>query len=95
MFAKPSEYIKKLTKVLAIPIDVGLVSDFLEIKASREIIIHNNGRINKLYVEKAGEKARGKIGDELTVDHAYFRHVIVKLKRLSGTIQRETEKVCK
>lgn len=95
MFAKPSEYIEKLTKVLAIPLDVGLVSDFLEIKASRDIIIHNNGRINKLYVEKAGEKARGTIGHELTVDHAYFRHVIVKLKRLSGTIQRETEKVYK
>ncbi|QYD70106.1 hypothetical protein KZJ38_07285 [Paraburkholderia edwinii] len=85
MFAKPSEYIDKLAKVLAKPLDVGLVSAFIEIKASRDIIIHNNGRINKLFVEKAGDKARGKIGDELKVEarnrsrHSYRRRSLAPL----------------
>lgn len=95
MFAKPSEYMEKLAKVLAIPLDEELVLEFIEIKASRDLIIHNNGRINKLYMDKVGSKARGKVGDELSVDHDYFRHVITKLKRLSGSIQRETENAYK
>lgn len=95
MFAKPSEYIEKLKKVLDIEIDDDLILDYIEIKASRDIIIHNNGKINELYVNKAGKKARGAVGNNLKVDYEYFRHVIAKLKRLSGIIQRETEKVYK
>lgn len=68
---------------------------FVEIKASRDIIIHNSGLINKLYVEKAGDKSRGDAGEELVIDDAYFRHVIVTLKALAGAIQSQTEAVYK
>jgi hypothetical protein len=50
------------------------------------------GRINKIYVEKAGKKARGDIGDELPVDEDYFGQVIMTAKLLSGAIQSATEK---
>ena len=29
------------------------MSDYIEIKASRDIIVHNLGEINKLYLDKA------------------------------------------
>lgn len=92
MFGKPSDYLDKTAKVLGIEIDQAIINDFIEIKASRDIIIHNSGRINKLYVEKAGDQKRGEPGDELVIDRAYFRHVIVTLKKLSGAIQSKTEK---
>lgn len=95
MFGKPADYLDKAAKVLAIEIDGGIISDFIEIKASRDIIIHNSGRINKHYVEKVGEQRRGEVGDELEIDRDYFKHVVVTLKMLSGSIQSKTEDVYK
>jgi len=91
MFGRPSEYLDKAAKVLAIELDSDIVNAFIEIKASRDIIIHNSGRINKLYVEKAGDQRRGEDSEELVIDRAYFRHVIVTLKKLSGQIQSKSE----
>jgi hypothetical protein len=91
MFGKPSEYLEKAGKVLTIELDNNVVKEFIEIKASRDIIIHNRGRINKLYTEKAGDQRRGEDGDELVIDRTYFRHVIVTLKQLSDDIQSKTE----
>jgi len=93
MFGKPAEYLDKAAKILSIEIDVDLIKDYIEIKASRDIIVHNLGEINRLYVDKAGEKARGAVGDELVINRAYFKHVLVTAKTLSGAIQREVEKV--
>lgn len=93
MFGKPSDYIDKIAKVLSIDFDPDVVKDFLEVKASRDIIIHNNGRINKLYVEKAGDRRRGESGNELVIDRAYFRHVVVTIKKLSGSVQSKSEDV--
>ena len=95
MFSKPSEYLDKAAKVLSIELEPETVRAFVEIKASRDIIIHNSGLINKLYVEKAGDKSRGDPGEELVIDDAYFRHVIVTLKALAGAIQSKTEAVYK
>jgi len=59
--------------------------------SSRDMIIHKSGRINKLYVEKAGDQgARGADGEDLTSDPVYFRQVIVTLKSRSGEIQSKT-----
>ncbi|MEM9965526.1 MAG: hypothetical protein AAGC58_09285 [Asticcacaulis sp.] len=91
MFGKPSEYLEKAAKVLTIDLDVDLIKAFIEIKASRDVIIHNRGRLNKLYIEKVGDRCRGKDGEELVVDRDYFRHVIVTLKKLSGEFQSKTE----
>lgn len=92
MFGKPSEYMDTAAKVLAITFDKGAVNDFIEIKASRDIIIHNMGKINRLYVEKSGQKRRGEDGDDLVIDHNYFRHVIVTLKTLSLSVKLECER---
>ena len=93
MFGKPAEYLDKTAKILSIEIDDDLIKDYIEIKASRDIIVHNLGEINRLYVDKAGEKARGAVGDELVINGAYFKKVLVTAKTLSGAIQREVEKV--
>ncbi|UYY57165.1 hypothetical protein [Sphingomonas sp. S2-65] len=95
MFGKPSEYLDKAAKVLSIELEPDTVRAFIEIKASRDIIIHNSGLINKLYVEKAGDKRRGEAGEELVINDTYFRHVIVTLKALAGAIQSQTEAVYK
>jgi hypothetical protein len=95
MFGTPKEYLQKVEKVLAITIDQDVLDKYIEIKASRDIIVHNSGTINKMYVEKAGPARRGEIGDELEIDSSYYRQVLVTVKSLSGIIQRETEKTYK
>lgn len=92
LFAKPKDYLEKFAKVLSIDIKSEIFESFIEMKASRDVIVHNRGAINKIYVEKAGRKGRGAAGEELVVDEPYFTDVIENAKLLSGAIQRETEK---
>ena len=93
MFSKPKDYLEKTSKVLSVELEPDIIDAYVEIKASRDIVVHGSGVINKLYLEKSGEQARGGLGDELPIDREYFKSVVVNLKRLSGDIQKKTEKV--
>jgi hypothetical protein len=95
MFAKPKDYLDSFQKVLSIKLREALLADYIEIKASRDIIVHNLGAINKLYIDKAAEKARGVEGDALVIDRDYFRHVVTTVKKLSSSIQVRTKLVYK
>ena len=92
MFAKPAEYLGKVAQVLSIEIPRTCLDSYIELKATRDVLIHNQGRINKIYIEKTASKARGRVGEDLVVDEDYFGEAVMVAKTLSGTIQRETEK---
>lgn len=54
-----------------------------EIKESRNLLIHNNLRVNSLYVAKAGPMARSsRLDERLPIDSTYFANAIVILKEL-------------
>ena len=91
MFGKPTEYLNAAAKVLGIKNDPKIVDDYIEIKASRDIIVHNSGTINRLYVDKAGLKGRGNVGEALKIDYQYFRSVIEVVKRLSRHMSDSVE----
>jgi hypothetical protein len=65
---------------------------YIEIKASRDIIIHNNRIANATYKSKAGEYARAQVGESVVVDAKYFDHTVMILKRISGIVARDTKK---
>jgi hypothetical protein len=44
-----------------------------EIKASRDILIHNRGIVNETYLQKAGARARYKLGQRLEIPEPYLR----------------------
>jgi hypothetical protein len=44
-----------------------------EIKASRDILVHNNGIANATYVSKAGKHARYRDGEKLDIPEKYHR----------------------
>jgi hypothetical protein len=44
-----------------------------EIKASRDILIHNRGIVNATYLDKAGTRARYKLGQRLQIPEPYLR----------------------
>ena len=95
MFSQPRDYLKRASKVLSIDLEASTIDSYLEIKASRDVIVHGKGVANKIYVEKAGNAARAEVGQELEIDKNYFKSVVVNLKILSGEIQRKTEEVYK
>jgi hypothetical protein len=90
-FLPPAKYIEKLQNILSIRLNDSTVADFIEIKASRDIIVHGTGVINSTYATKAGDHKRGDVGDALPVDLSYFVKVIGTCKLVSGNVAREVE----
>ena len=44
-----------------------MINSLAELKALRDVLEHNDGRINKLYLEKAGDKKRGNDGESIEI----------------------------
>jgi hypothetical protein len=59
-----------------------------EIKASRDILVHNNGIANAIYVAKAGRYARCQDGDKLDIPEQYHRESWQQLRRSYATFRR-------
>lgn len=57
-YASPSDYIKYMKKVLGVRISDDLFYQYIEIKATRDLVVHNNKKVNDLYIEKSGQYAR-------------------------------------
>jgi hypothetical protein len=90
--ARPQAYLDYLNGIAGITTSDTAFLDYIEIKASRDIIIHNAGIVNDVYLQKAGERARGQLNKKLVIDGDYFDHCIATLKRISGIIQRDIDK---
>ena len=91
IFESPKDYIQKLESVLSIVIPKDLVGYYIEIKATRDIIVHGESIINDLYKRKSGSYSRGEIGAILPLNKKYYEHTITILKKFAGTVVREIE----
>jgi hypothetical protein len=57
-YASPTDYFKYFKDIIQIKLDEDLVLTYVEIKATRDLLVHNKGKVNAIYVQKAGTKAR-------------------------------------
>ena len=57
-----------------------------EMKAARDLLIHNSGIVNKTYLDKAGTKARYAVGDKVVIDRPYFDDCWLLAKKLVDDI---------
>lgn len=87
---RPSLYMTYLVKLLSVKNDPSF-SDYYEVCATRDLVVHNKGIANTLYVDKAGTKARGAVGEIIPVDQSYYYEALAKLKKVSGAIKRDIE----
>ena len=94
-YAKPKEYLNYLSKVTGVDTEDDAFLDYLELKATRDILVHNSHLANAIYRSKAGSKARVAIGEVLSADSTYFDNSLATLKRLSGIIKRDVERTFK
>lgn len=90
MYGRPEAYIRYLGEVAGVDVTDEVFPQYLEIKATRDLIVHCRSEINSVYLAKAGACARGKIGDAISVDRTYFEYCIAVFTRISGIIERDT-----
>lgn len=86
LHAKPTDYLSYLSAIVQLKIDDETVGKFSEAKATRDVIVHGNGRANEIYIEKAGLLARAANGQRLDVGQPYFDACVATMKRLIGEI---------
>lgn len=89
LYASPAEYFKLLEEILSVTIDDDLKAKYIELKASRDLVVHNAGIINEVYVRKAGDKARGVKDDPIPITKAYFNKTTVIAKKLIESIFKQ------
>ena len=85
---RPSLYMAYATKILSIKNDPSFAT-FYEVAATRDLVVHNNGIINDIYLHKAAQKARGALGTKLPVNKEYYYGALVTLKRVAVVINRD------
>ena len=94
-YASPQKQLEYLDKALGLSVDSEIWGTWLEIKARRDIIVHNNSIVNQIYLDKASDHAKFSLGEEAVIDDNYFNDTIAFLKRMIGCIDREIRKVYK
>ncbi len=78
------DYLGKIVK-LNCPTE-GEIERIAELKAARDLIIHNSGIVNKTYLDKAGTKARYAAGAKVVIDRPYFDECWALAKKLVDDI---------
>lgn len=91
-YARPAAYFEYFDRAIGFKLDKDVAEAWVEIKATRDILVHSAGIANEVYVEKAGAKARAKADEKLKIDLRYFEQVITAAKRLIGQAEQRCRK---
>jgi hypothetical protein len=92
-YASPQKQLEYLDKALGIKIDDTIWKKWIEIKARRDLWIHNAGIVNQIYLDKSKDAALCSIGQEATITLQYFQETVALTKRMIGCIDREIRNV--
>lgn len=88
-YAEPKDYLAYFENITGVKIPEKTFMSFVEIKATRDLIIHNNGTVNDLYTRKAGKAARAEVGEIIPLDEQYFASAISTMKAISSEIEKQ------
>lgn len=94
-YASPEKQFEYIQKVCSINFDSkldNLMKKYVEFKATRDILVHNSGLINDVYLQKVGNNSRGKIGEILKVDNYYLEDVVKTSKSIIGSLSSLIQK---
>lgn len=87
IYASPKQYADYFSKVCGFDLGQHLQS-YIEMKATRDLLVHNDGIINAIYLDKAGTLARGKDGESVPINSEYFENSVRNIKNMSSNIYR-------
>lgn len=72
-YRSPTEFSEEIQQLLSISLlECPAFHRYIEIKATRDIFVHNSGIANDVYIRKAHSHARAEPGILLPIDNQYF-----------------------
>ena len=72
-YKSPKDFVESIKDLISINfLECPAFHKYIEVKATRDIYIHNRGVANEIYYTKAGSHTRVKPGQNLPVDTIYF-----------------------
>jgi hypothetical protein len=83
-YASSRLQIEYFEKVTGAQLPDATIDSWVEIKATRDIIVHNSGVSNSVYIGKTDRLARGKEGERLPMNDEYFSNSLALMKSLVG-----------
>jgi len=93
-YKSPKDYAEEFNKYTGVNLlENPVFHKYIEIKATRDIHIHNGGNANDIYTTKAGVLARVKSGKYLPVDIQYFLTSYEQCLQLSEILEIESDKI--
>jgi hypothetical protein len=83
-YASPAQQFEYMRRVIGVELPDETKNSWIEFKATRDLIVHNSGIINDVYLNKCGSFARGRLGEQISIDKKYFERAIAMMKSLIG-----------
>ncbi len=94
-YASPQKQMEYFDKALGIKIDDDIWGKWVEIKARRDLWVHNAGIVNQVYIDKVREYKLCNLGNEAIIDQQYFSECVAILKSMIGRIDRNIRNIYK
>lgn len=94
-YAKPAVQFDYIQQVIGVDIQDDKKNAWIELKATRDIIVHNSGIINGVYIQKCGGLSRGRIGEHIEINEAYYEQALTLSKSLIGRVCTQLQSVHK
>ena len=88
-YSSPAVQFSYLAEIAGIDLNDDAFEKYYELKATRDLLVHNVGVANEQYIRKSGSKSRAKSGEPVVIDRDYFDNSVALVKRLSGIIKRD------
>ena len=93
-YKSPKDYASEFDKYTGVNLlENPVFHKYIELKATRDIHIHNRGIANEVYLNKAGVVARVKNGQYLPVDIPYFLNSYEQCLQLTEILEVELDKI--
>lgn len=94
-YTSPQKQMEYFDKALGIKVDDDIWGKWIEIKARRDLWIHNAGVVNQIYIDKVREYKLCDFGAEAIIDEQYFGDCVATLKTMIGRIDRDIRNIYK
>lgn len=88
-YAGAQKQLEYFEKALGIKVDNEVWGKWIEMKARRDLWVHNAGVVNQIYIDKTREYKLCDIGEEAVIDELYFSECVAVLKAMIGRINRD------
>ncbi|MGQ8335021.1 hypothetical protein ACUNWD_00605 [Sunxiuqinia sp. A32] len=93
-YKSPKDYSEEFNKYVGVNLlEHPPFHKYIELKATRDIHIHNSGIANEIYLTKAATLARVKNGEFLPVDIQYFLQTYEACLQLTEILELELDKI--